>query len=457
MKASRRALILGRNILSVKLPQCLREHIYLIGASKSGKSSEMFNLIVQDVITGRSVGLIDPHGDLCLEVERALPHLIPSRRERRRRVTLLDPTRGAFGFNPLEVADGEDPYPFILELELAFKKLWRDSWGERMADILRNSFQVLAEHGLTLCELPQLLTDPDYREALVSNLENESARHYFQDRFGQLPQREQSTWVESSLNKVNQFIADPIIRAIVGQAESTVNFREVLDQPGSVLLIRLPKGKMKQNAFILGSLLICKLQEAALSRVDVPEHERRKFTLFIDEFQNFGSSASLSFDEILSESRKYGLNLVLAHQNLDQIDRGLLRSILGNSDCLISFRIQRRDAETIGRELFKVDIAELTWARENGLGGRSLAEQWEQHYNALTQLQQRQAYVVIKGQRPRHMKTITKPEYRTSNEQLRRQAEELMAPYCRPREEIEREIRERLQARRAEENNPTEF
>ena len=456
-------LVLGRNGLGrVKLGSRERLHIYIIGASRTGKSSLLYNLIHQDIEAGRAVGLIDVHGDLAREVEEAIYHLIPNEREKRRRVVLLDPTRGAFGFNPLEIPEGEDPYPYILELQSLFKKLWEEAWGERMGEILRNSCLVLAEKGLTLCEMPKLLTDPAFRASLLEGLKNKGAWEYFTERFARLPKREQATWIESTLNKVNQFISDPLIRDVVGQQHSTINFREIIDTPGSVLLICLPKGKLKENSFLLGALLINKIQEAVLSRTDIPKEKRQRFFLYIDEFQNFGIK-SQNFQECLSEAGKYGLSLTLAHQNTDQIDQELLSSVLGNTDCQIAFRIQRRDAELIGKEIFKVDVEELAWERAQGLRPMSLPESWEEHYNSLSSLKRRQAYVVIKGRgrgRSYRLKTLSKREYRVREEQLRAQAEMIMASYCRSREEIRREQEERereLQEEAERFEDPREF
>lgn len=437
------ALVLGRKFLgTVKVPEQDRGNTYLVGGSGTGKSRQLFNLAVQQLERGESFGVVDVHGDLNHALEKAVYALIPGRAEKQRRVTLLDPTRGAFGFNPLEIPEGEDPYPFVLEIESLFEKLWADAWGERMADMLRNSCLVLAEQGLTFCELPRLLTDGVFRQSLIEDLANAAAREYFELRFNRLPKREQSTWIESTLNKVNQFIGSPVIRDIVGQRHSTINLRQVIDAPGAVLLITLPKGTMKSNAFLLGALLISKLQEAALSRANLPEDERQRFTLIIDECQHFGLG-SLNFQECLSEARKYGLSMVLAHQNCDQLNEKLLASILGNTTVQMSFRVQRKDAELVGKELFKVDIPDLAWEREQGLSSLSLRERWEDHFNQLTQLRPRQAHVVIKGRGSYRVRTLDTPVFSIGEDQLASQAHDIMSRYCRPREEIRRELEER--------------
>lgn len=444
-------LVLGRKLFTrLILPEKLRTHLYLIGGSGTGKSCELYQFILQDIQHERGVGVIDVHGDLVSSLEKAIYHLIPETEERLRRVTLLDPVRGAFGFNPLEIPKTEDPYPVILELQSVFKKLWADAWGDRMADLFRNSCLVLAEHHLTLCELPRLLTDPGFRKELLVSLENSSAYEYFTERFNRLPQREQATWIESTLNKVNAFVGDPLIRDIVGQRYSTVRFREILDTPGAVLLICLPKGKLKENAYLLGALLISKIQEAALSRTEIPESKRRRFTLIIDEFQNFGAK-SLNFQEILSESRKYGLSLILAHQHTDQLDEELLASVLGNTTCQISFRISRKDAERIAPELFKVDISDHEWERIHGLATLTLKERWEDFYNALTSLREREAFVAIKGQASHRIRTIDIPRYEVPEEKLKEQERGLLARHCQPRDQVRQELRARSQKVSSEE------
>ena len=155
-------LIMGRGgWLNLKIFQKQRvDHCYIIGGSRTGKTSELYNLILQEIKAKRNVALVDVHGDLAMDLEKAVYHLIPDKKEKKERVTVLDPTRGAFGFNPLEVPEGEDPYPYVLELITVFQKFWQDSWGPRMEDILRNTFSVLAQKNLTLLEITRFLRTP---------------------------------------------------------------------------------------------------------------------------------------------------------------------------------------------------------------------------------------------------------------------------------------------------------
>lgn len=434
------SLTLGRKTLfPVKLSQKDRTHIYVIGGSRTGKSSELYNLILQDIKAGRGVGVLDVHSELTQELEKAIYHLIPEE-EKKDRVVILDPTRGFFGFNPLEVPEGEKPYPYILELQSVFKKLWEDFWGPRMADLFRNTCLVMTEKNLTMCQMQKFIMNPAYRRYLVKTVKNPQVKSYWEDRFERWSPREKNAWPEPALNKVNKFVGDPRIRNVVCQRKSTIDFRKIMDNPkGAILLITIPKGLIKDNVYLLGALLICKIQEAALSRVDIPESQRRKFHLYIDEFQNFGTESS-NFEEILSESGKYGLSLTLAHQDLGQIDeKKLLKNILGNTDCQISFRVQREDAETLAKEIFQIDVEDLEWRRNQGKSYHTLSEEWEKKFNALTSLKKREAYVGIKERGSYFIRSIDKETYQTSPQQLQAQAEQIMAPYTKSEEEIKKE------------------
>jgi len=262
-----------------------------------------------------------------------------------------------------------------------------------------------------------------------------------------LTPKTKAEWIESTLNKVNTFIADPRLKTIVGQQKSSINFRQILDNPkGSVLLIRLPKGILKENAFLMGALLISKIQEATMSRVDIPLNQRRPFFFYIDEFQNFGTS-SLNFQECLSEAGKYVLHLTLAHQNLDQIDEDLLASILGNSSLQLVFRISRKGAEKIGKEIFRVDTEKVKWERTQDLEVISRIyyspqEEWENNFSVLTTLRNRRAYLNIKAKGTYPLKTIDTQHYPVSEEQLQTQAQQIMASYCKSRDQIRKEREE---------------
>ena len=439
----------------------LRSHAYVVGGTGTGKSRLLRVLIEQDIAAGHGVCLIDPHGDLCDALIRYLATL-PASHPARTRTVLVDPTAPdwAVGFNPLDIPHGDDIYPHVLELLAVFEKLWGDSWGARMEDLMRNSFITLAEHGLTLLEVPRLLTDDAFRAQLVAGLRSPEARTYWERRFGALPARTRAEWIESTLNKVSTFITDPWIRDMVGQAHSTVDLRQWMDD-GVIALVDLAKGRLKRNSDLVGALFVAKIQEAALSRVDLPERNRRPYRLVVDEFQNY---ATRSFEEILSEARKYGLCLVMANQTLTQLERTLLASVLGNCQVQISFRCSRDDAEKLARQAFRATGKQIKFQ----LKGRELfstdprsnpvfipvAEEMEGYINFLLDLAPREALLNVRGEgSPVPFRTADAPDRATPPE-MQALRTRLLARAARPRAEVRLEIAQRTanETREPEEN-----
>jgi len=386
--------------------EALRSHAYIVGGTGTGKSRLLRLLIEQDIAAGHGLCLIDPHGDLCDALIGYLATL-PDTHPALSRTVLIDPTapEWAVGFNPLDIPEGEEVFPHVLELLNVFEKLWGDSWGARMEDLMRNSFITLAEQGKTLLDVPQLLTDELFRDQLVEGVRSPAAKSYWEDRFGNLTARTRAEWVESTLNKVSTFISDPWIRDMVGQTHSTVQLRQWMDD-GVITLVNLAKGRLKRNSDLVGAMFVAKIQEAALSRVDLPETQRRGYRLIVDEFQNY---ATRSFEEILSEARKYGLCLMMANQTLTQLERTLLASVLGNCQAQIYFRCNRHDAETLARQAFRATGKEL---KHKPSGGSSLfssgsssnpvfipvGEEMEGYINFLLDLSPRQALLNIRGE-----------------------------------------------------------
>jgi len=392
----------------IRIPvKALRNHAYVVGGTGMGKSRLLRLLIEQDIDAGHGLCVIDPHGDLCEALIRYLATLHRTHPALERAV-LVDPTapEWAVGFNPLEVPAGQSLYPHVLELITVFQKLWRDAWGARMEDIMRNAFVTLAEHGLTLLEMPRLLTDADFRAGLIADLRSPEARSYWLDRFEPLAARTRAEWIESTLNKVSSFISDPWIRSMVGQAHSTIDLRRWMDQ-GAITLVTLSKGRLKRNSDLVGALLVSKVQEAAMSRVDLPEELRRPYRLYVDEFQNY---ATRSFEEILSEARKYGLSIVMANQTLAQLEKTLLASVLGNCGVQVYFRCSRGDADTLARQAFRATGKQVKFAlTKQGLFSDepranpvfvSVGEEMEGYVNLLLDFSERQALLNIRGQGP---------------------------------------------------------
>ena len=392
----------------IRVPaSALLNHAYVVGGTGTGKSRLLRVLIEQDIHACHGLCVIDPHGDLCEALIRYLS-ILPHEHPALSHAVVVDPTasRWAVGFNPLEVPPGQGVYPHVLELITVFQKLWKDAWGARMEDIMRNSFITLAEHGLTLLEMPRLLTDPAFRAPLIAGLESVEARSYWLDRFEPLATRTRAEWIESTLNKVSSFISDPWIRDMVGQARSTIDIRKWMDD-GVITFVNLSKGRLKRNSDLIGALLVSKVQEAAMSRVDLPDSQRRSYRLYVDEFQNY---ATRSFEEILSEARKYGLSIVMANQALAQLEKTLLASVLANCQVQFCFRSSRADADILARQAFRATGKNIKFAltkdrlfsaepRANPVYV-SVGEEMEGYVNLLLDFSSRQALLNIRGEGP---------------------------------------------------------
>ncbi len=329
-------------------------HFYVIGGTGVGKSKFLQYLIMQDIFEGRGVGVIDPHGDLIEDLKGLLTvgyatqdgTLVDAISNN---IILIDPTdpQHTVAFNPLEKLPGISPAEQANELVSSFKKIWADSWGVRMEDLMRNSLIALCEAELTLVDLSTFLTNRSFRELALKKTENRICQEYF-ERFNVMTDRSAISWIEPIMNKINAVFADERIRAIFSSPKSTFNLRKAMDE-GKVVLIKLDKGRLKDSANLLGALLVAKMQMAAFSRSDVDPEKRTPFYLYLDEFQNFASD---SFSGILSESRKYGLFVTMAHQTLSQISSELRNSILSCSGVQIYFRLSREDASTLAKEAF---------------------------------------------------------------------------------------------------------
>ncbi|MEO0242876.1 MAG: type IV secretion system DNA-binding domain-containing protein [candidate division WOR-3 bacterium] len=374
-------------------------HMYVVGASGTGKSKFLEFLIRQDIARGNGFGIIDPHGDLIEDVKGYLALALP-REELEERVLLIDPTDEKYtvAFNPLERLEGVSPAEIAAELVEAFKKIWGAGsaietygWGARMEDLLRNSLIALIEAGLTLCDLPRFLIDEDFRENVLERVEHPIAKRYF-ERFNSLAPRTREEWMESTLNKVNAFLSDDRIREMFSFEKSSFNLREIMDNR-KILLIKLNRGRLKENGDLIGSLLMTKIRMAAFSRSDMPKEERVPFYLYIDEFQNF---ATKEFIDTLSEARKYGLSLIMAHQNLSQLPKDLQDSILTNCGIQCYFRVCRRDAEILAKEAFETSGMEVKAVRltpeYSDYDWFTYPEEWERYFQELQQLPNRCFY-----------------------------------------------------------------
>ena len=335
-----------------RIPQKDRAtHFYIIGATGSGKTKFIESLIRQDIEDGNGFAVIDPHGDLVEDIKTYLAERQDSFPAITDKVILIDPTDPDYTitFNPLENLPDIPLSEQVNELISAFRKIWADSWGVRMEDLMRNSLMALGEAELTLGEFSRFILRRDFRKIVLEKVTHPMVKDYFY-RFDSMTDKGQITWIEPVMNKFNAFLSDDRIRQIFSSGtQSSFNFREVMDN-GKILLVKLDKGRLKDAADLLGSLIMAKIQMAAFSRANIPQHRRRPFYLYIDEFQNF---ATASFMVVLSEARKYGLSLVMAHQTLVQIPAELKSLILGNTGIQIYFRVNHQDASLLAKEAFE--------------------------------------------------------------------------------------------------------
>lgn len=325
-----------------------RRHVYLIGKTGVGKTTLLENMAIADILAGRGVGIVDPHGEFA---EKILDYVPEGRLDD---VVYFNPADLDFpiAFNPMEQVSGEYRHLIASGLMGVFKKIWPDVWSARMEYILNNTLLALLElPNSTLLGIMRMLSEPDYRKRIVENLQDPVVKAFWVNEFARYTQRLEIEAVAAIQNKVGQFIANPLVRNIMGQVHSTLNMREVTDQ-GKILIVNLSKGRIgEDNSALLGSMIITRLQLAAMSRVDIPESRRRDFFLYVDEFQNFATD---SFANILSEARKYRLSLVLAHQYIGQLihDQNVKvrDAVFGNVGTIACFRVGAADAEFLEKE-----------------------------------------------------------------------------------------------------------
>src|SRR5436309_3328801 len=337
----------GRKRFGIKR-QDRRHHMYLVGKTGMGKSTLLRTLIVSDLHAGNGLALLDPHGDLFDQVLRWVPE------SRQRNLIAFDPStaRGIIPFNPLAVADPSRRHLAASGLVTAFRKLWPESWGPRLEYILYNAVRALLDFpGASLVDLPRLLTDAPYRGLVLRYVSDPRVKEFWVKEFAAYPPNLRAAALAPIQNKVCQYLASPAIREVLRARRPSLDLRRVMDE-GWILIVNLSKGKLGEaTSSLLGALLVAGLELAALGRANVLESERRDFYLYIDEFQTF---ATLSLAGILQEARKYRLNLIVAHQYLEQIEETVRSAIFGNVGTIISFRLGAEDAQYLAREFFPV-------------------------------------------------------------------------------------------------------
>lgn len=391
-------------------------HIYIIGQTGAGKSGLLELFALSDIYHNQGYAIIDPHGDLAVDNMRFIPpHRIKD-------VVYFNPADTAYplGFNPMEVTDPNMKSNTSSEIIGVLKRMFGDSWGPRLEYILRYTILALLDRpNTTMLDITRMLTDKKFREETLSYCTDSVVMNFWRVEFASWNDKFQAEAVAPVLNKVGAFTANPIIRNIIGQPHSTFNIRELMDD-GKILIVNLSKGLIgEDNAAILGSFLVTKIQLAAMSRSDIPLIEdRRPFYLYVDEFQNFATD---SFATILSEARKYGLNLTVANQYISQMSDTVRDAVFGNVGSMVTFRVSADDSPL-------------------------LAKQFEPQFEAADLLQMHNRHfiinMVIKGEKTPAFSATTLALPTAQTDYTTNIIEHSRYNYSRRREEVEAEIEE---------------
>ena len=401
-----------------------RRHVYIVGQTGTGKSTLLVNMVVDDIRQGKGVSIIDPHGDL---VEKIL-ELIP--KERTEEVIIFDPSDRwrPLGMNMLEydLNRPEEKTFIVNEMQSIFNKLFlAETMGPMFEQYMRNALLLLMEDApnepATLMEVARVFTDADYRERKLSRIANPIVIDFWEKEAikagGEASLANMTPYITS---KFNNFTSNDYMRPIIGQPKSAFNFRQVMDE-GKILLVNLSKGRIGDiNANLLGMVITGKVLMAALSRVDMPQNKRRDFNLYIDEFQNFTTD---SIATILSEARKYGLNLTMAHQFIAQLTEKIRDAVFGNVGNIISFRVGAQDAEFLVKQFTPV-------FSENDLINID-------NFNAYVK-------ILVNGQTAKPFNIKTYPSESGNLEQVDHLKEMSRLKHGRDRQEVEEEILKRL-------------
>jgi energy-coupling factor transporter ATP-binding protein EcfA2 len=319
-------------------------HMYIIGKTGMGKSTLLENMAVQDIKNGNGLAFIDPHG----QTAETLLNYIPE--ERKKDVLYFAPfdTQYPVAFNVMEDVGPDRRHLVVSGLMSVFKKIFIDQWSARMEYILSNTLLALLEYpNSTLLGVNRMLSDKDYRKKVIDNITDPSVKSFWVDEFLKYNERYMQEAGDAIKNKIGQFTANPIIRNIIGQPKSSFDIRTIMDER-KILIMNLSKGLIGEtNANLLGSMLTTRIYLAAMSRADLTMSELNKtpnFYFYVDEFQSF---ANATFADILSEARKYKLNLTIAHQYIEQMEEEVRNAVFGNVGTIISFRVGPFDAEVL--------------------------------------------------------------------------------------------------------------
>lgn len=325
-----------------------RQHMYVVGKTGTGKTALLHNLVVQDIANGEGLCVVDPHGEFVESLLKKIP------KERIDDVVYFNPADDEYhiGFNILEIPDPKYKHLVASGLMAIFTKIWSNVWSARMEYILNNAVLALLDTpGSTLLGITRILVDKDFRQKVINNIKDPVVKAFWVNEYEQWRDQFRNEAIAPIQNKVGQFLSTALIRNIVGQPKSTIDIFKIMNE-GKILLVNVSKGRIgEDNSALLGAMLITKIQLAAMERVRIPEDERVDFYLYVDEFQNFATD---SFAGILSEARKYRLNLIIAHQYIGQlitdVSTRVRDAVFGNVGTMILFRIGAADAEFLENE-----------------------------------------------------------------------------------------------------------
>jgi type IV secretory pathway TraG/TraD family ATPase VirD4 len=349
MTASNQPVCLGTHSLGGRVTLDAderRRHLYIVGQTGTGKSTLLLNLIEQDLAAGEGLALLDPHGDLAEAVLTRVP------RARANDLVYVNPAdlERPIGFNPLaQVRD--DLKPIVADgIVSAFRHVWADSWGHRLDYILTNAVRALLDApSATLLMLPRLLIDDAFRSRIVEQHVADPIVHSFWvNEYAGYSASFRTEAIAPIQNKVGKILMVPSLRNMLAQPRSTITMRRLMDE-GAIVVCNFSKGNLGEStAHLLGALMTTALAQAALSRADCPATERSPFHFYADEFQSFATD---SFALILSEARKYGLTLTLAHQYLNQVPDQLRSAVFGNAGSIIACRCGAEDAAILAAQI----------------------------------------------------------------------------------------------------------
>ncbi len=325
-----------------------RQHMYVIGKTGTGKSALLNNLILQDVMNGEGVAVVDPHGELVEGIVSKIP------RSRLKDVIYFNPADDDYhlGFNVLELPDPKYKHLVASGLMGIFTKIWSNVWSARMEYIMNNAILALLDTpNTTLLGVLRILVDKDYRQQIIANVKDPVVKAFWIHEYEAWQDKFRNEAIAPIQNKVGQFLSTAMVRNIVGQSQSTFDIFDVMNT-GKIFLVNVSKGRIgEDNSSLLGAMLITKMQLSAMERVRIPEDERVDFYLYVDEFQNFATD---SFAGVLSEARKYRLNLIVAHQYVGQlvtdVSTKVRDAIFGNVGTMVIFRVGAADAEFLEPE-----------------------------------------------------------------------------------------------------------